>query len=87
MNSAIYEDISKFCPNVSQWEGYFSCSFSVEYPQISKSFEIYPLFGQCNSDVHLVAFNYIWVLKDNISKNHRNLSIFRTMCFFEISKF
>ena len=83
MNSAICEDISKFCPSVSQWEGYFSCSFSVEYPQISKSSEIYPLFGQCSSDAQLVAFNYIQILKDNIGKNHRNLSIFTTMCFFQ----
>ena len=45
INSAICEEINKFCPNVSQWEGYFSCSFSVEYPQISKSSEIYILFS------------------------------------------
>ena len=87
INSAICEEISKFSPNVSQWEGYFSCSFSVEYPQISKSSEIYSLSGQCSSDVQLVAFNYIQILKDNFSKNQRNLWIFQTMCFLEISKF
>ena len=80
-------EINKFFPNVSQWEGYFSCSFSVEYPQISKSSEINPLFGQRSSDVQLVAFNYRKILKDNIGKNHRNLWIFRTMCVLEISKF
>ena len=73
MNSAICEEISNFCLNVSQWEGYFSCSFLEEYPEISKSSEICPLFGQCSSDVQLVAFNYIQILKDNIGKNHRNL--------------
>ena len=31
INYAIYEEISKFSPNVSQWEDYFSCSFLVEY--------------------------------------------------------
>ena len=66
MNSAICEEISKFCPNVSQWENWFS----TYYPQISNSeisSEIYLLFSQCSQ---LVGYNSIDTLKDNIGNNH-----------------
>ena len=80
-NLAICEDVSKFCLNVGQWEGSFF-PLSVEYPQISKTSELYLLFGQHSSDAHLVGFNFIGILKNNCDNNQRYLSIFRTMWFF-----
>ena len=64
VNSAICEETSEFCIKVSLWKGCFLCSFLVQYPQISKSIEIYLLFGQCSWDVQLVGFNFIEILKD-----------------------
>ena len=42
-----------------------------EYPQISKSSEIYLLFGQHSLDVQLFDFNSIHVWEMNIVSNHR----------------
>ena len=53
-----------------QWEGWFSSSFLVGDPQISKSSQIYLLFGQCSSDTQLFGFNFIRILKDNTGNNH-----------------